>query len=261
MLPPTVFQFQWPSDISQDLVSFNNPKGKINNSNLKMAGLLLLWLCIESIVPDIAHKHIALFSNNSPTFSWVDRMALQKSCIAAQLVCALALRLNIKETCPLTPIHIPWCGKCPHGHTVKLVWQRDGIGMQNQQQFTNPFQSKFSLPNQVSWTVFQFDIGMTTRVISALRMKGITLAEWQQLPRIGKHIGKTGPDMSDLWGMTLSYRGCGTRQECVSSQGLQQEYAEASTGKGSKSKLERSLALSRPLDRRLCWPMPKPPKK
>jgi hypothetical protein len=33
-LPPTVFRFQWPSDISQDLVSFNNPKGKINNSDL-----------------------------------------------------------------------------------------------------------------------------------------------------------------------------------------------------------------------------------
>ncbi len=74
-LPLTVFWFQWPSDISQDLVSFNNPKGTINNSNLEMAGLLLLWLCVEAIALDIAHKHIALFSDNSPMVSWVDRMA------------------------------------------------------------------------------------------------------------------------------------------------------------------------------------------
>ncbi len=77
-LPPTVFRFQWPSDISQDLVSFNNPKGIINNSDLEMAGLLFLWLCIKAIAPDIAHKHIALFSNNFPMVSWVDKMALQK---------------------------------------------------------------------------------------------------------------------------------------------------------------------------------------
>ncbi len=106
-LPPTVFRFQWPSDISQNLVSFNNTKGTINNTNLEMvAGLRLLWLCVEAIAPDIAHKHIALFSNNSPMVSWVDRMASQKSRIAAQLVCALALWLNIKKTCPLTPVHI-----------------------------------------------------------------------------------------------------------------------------------------------------------
>ncbi len=107
MLPPTVFRFQWPSDISQDLVSFNNRKEKINNSNLEMVGLLFLWLCVKVIAPDIAHKHIALFSDNSPTVSWVDKMALQNLHFAAQLIRALALWLNIKKTCPLTPVHIP----------------------------------------------------------------------------------------------------------------------------------------------------------
>jgi hypothetical protein len=53
----------------EDLVSFQNPTGKINNSDLEMAGLLFLWLCVEAIAPDIAHKHMALFSNNSTTVS------------------------------------------------------------------------------------------------------------------------------------------------------------------------------------------------
>ena len=74
-LPPTVFRLKWPDDISSDLVSYDNPSGKINNSDLEMAGLLLLWLCIEGVAPDLAHKHIALFSDNSPTVSWVTKMA------------------------------------------------------------------------------------------------------------------------------------------------------------------------------------------
>ena len=97
-LPPTVFCLQWPTDISADLVSFSNPKGRINNSDLEMAGLLLLWLCLEGITPDLAHKHIALFSDNSPTISWVTKMASRKTRVAAQLVRALALRLNVKQT-------------------------------------------------------------------------------------------------------------------------------------------------------------------
>jgi hypothetical protein len=72
-----------------------------------MAGLLLLWLCLEGVAPDLAHKHIALFGNNSPSVSWVIKMASKKSRVAAQLVWALALRLNIKQSCPLTRVHIP----------------------------------------------------------------------------------------------------------------------------------------------------------
>jgi hypothetical protein len=86
---------------------FNNPIGAINNSGQEMVGLLFLWLCIEAIAPDIAHKHIMLISDNSPTVSWVDKIALQRLRITAQLVRTLALQLNINKTCPLTPEHIP----------------------------------------------------------------------------------------------------------------------------------------------------------
>ncbi len=58
-------------------------------------------------MPDLAHKHAALFSDNSPTVSWVTKIASKKSQVAAQLVRALALCLNIKQLCPLTPVHIP----------------------------------------------------------------------------------------------------------------------------------------------------------
>jgi len=46
------------------VVSFDNPNGKITNSDLEMAGYLLLWLCMEGTAKDLCHKHIALFSDN-----------------------------------------------------------------------------------------------------------------------------------------------------------------------------------------------------
>jgi len=46
---PTVFRWQWPKDIRSQLVSFKNPKGTITNSDLEMAGLLLLWLTMEGV--------------------------------------------------------------------------------------------------------------------------------------------------------------------------------------------------------------------
>jgi hypothetical protein len=74
-----VFRLQWLLDIFSNLVLVNNPGGRITNYDLEMAGLLLLWLCLEGTAPDLAHKHIALFGDNSPTVSWVDKMASRKS--------------------------------------------------------------------------------------------------------------------------------------------------------------------------------------
>jgi hypothetical protein len=75
------------------------PGGNMNNSHPEMANLQFLWLCLEVILLDLAHKHTTLLSGH--------KNGLTKLYIAAQLVRALALHLNIKQTCPLTPVHIP----------------------------------------------------------------------------------------------------------------------------------------------------------
>jgi hypothetical protein len=74
--------------------------------DLEMAGLLLLWLVMEKVCPYLKEKHVALFSNNTPTVSWITQLASKKSRVAELLVRALALRLKMTHTCPLTPLHI-----------------------------------------------------------------------------------------------------------------------------------------------------------
>ena len=74
--------------------SDSNPKGTITNSDLEMAGLLLVFLVMEEIIRDLKEKNIALFSNNTPTVSWVTRLASRQSIVTANLVVALALHLK-----------------------------------------------------------------------------------------------------------------------------------------------------------------------
>ena len=82
-VPPIVFRLQWPEDISSSIVSDHNPGGTITNSDLEMAGLLVLWLVMETVC-DVTNAHVALFSDNSPTVHWVQRLAAKHSTIAMQ---------------------------------------------------------------------------------------------------------------------------------------------------------------------------------
>ena len=105
---PTVFRYEWPDDIKQDLNSEHNPAGKITNSDLEMAGLMLLWLVMEDVCKFKSGDHAVLFSNNQPTVSWVDRMATRSEGVVGELLRALALRLDLSGISLLTTLHVPW---------------------------------------------------------------------------------------------------------------------------------------------------------
>ena len=70
---PTVFRYEWPDDIKREIVSDANPNGKLTNSDLECAGLLMLWLVMEDVCDITTGTHVALFSDNSPTVSWVQQ--------------------------------------------------------------------------------------------------------------------------------------------------------------------------------------------
>jgi hypothetical protein len=53
---PVVFQWEWPDDIKQDIISLTNPTGRLTNSDLEMAGLVILWLVIEGVCHNLCEK-------------------------------------------------------------------------------------------------------------------------------------------------------------------------------------------------------------
>ncbi len=76
------------------------------NSDLELAGLVILWLMMEHVCGSLAKMRVALFSNNSPTVSWVQWMAARSSLVAEQLIQILVMRFNIQKVCLITMLHI-----------------------------------------------------------------------------------------------------------------------------------------------------------
>ncbi len=103
---PTVFCWEWPQDVTTNVRSFSNPMGTITNSNLEMAGVLILWLVMEAVCQPFQEIRVALFSDNSPGVGWTKRLASRKSLVAEHFVQGLALRIKTNKTCPLTTLHI-----------------------------------------------------------------------------------------------------------------------------------------------------------
>ncbi|KAL7467704.1 hypothetical protein ACHAXS_007940 [Conticribra weissflogii] len=104
--PPTVFRGQWPAKLASNLVSAHNRTGGISISDLELAALFIATVIMEQVCPSLTNQHLGLFSDNSPTVSWAERMAARNSDPAGHLLRALTLRLHANRASPLAIQHI-----------------------------------------------------------------------------------------------------------------------------------------------------------
>ncbi len=182
-------------------------------------------------------------------------MSSRHSTVTANLVAALALRLKTHRCCPLTPQHIR--GK---ENTITDI-PSHSFGTEPQWHFKTDnelrtfFNSHFPLPNQTSLNVFQIHSGVAMHVISILQTQHFLLDKWRRLPKIGSITGPTGPNMLDLWDLTLTYRTHHLHGKSGNSQDLPSKHDKEHTARDAKSSLRQSLAMSRPLARRSPWPV------
>ena len=251
---PTVFRYEWPDDIKAEINSAANPDGKLTNSDLECAGLLMLWLVMEDVCNIQTGDHAALFSDNQPTVSWVRRLAAKSSLVAGQLIRALALRVKMKGASPLTPLHIAGVQNAMTDIPSRSFGRPAKWHCKNHDDLLTLFSNKFPLPNQQCWTVYQVSSAVSTKVLSVLRMQLTSLDEWRQLRSPGRHIGNVGAPTSKLWEWTLSYRVSHSNSGSEACQDLQ-ELSERVTSTVAETKydLQRSVALSQPLARRVHW--------
>ena len=243
---PIVFRLQWPQDITDNIISDANPTGTITNSDLEMAGLLMLWLVMEEVCR-VQDAHVALFSDNSPTVHWVQRLAAKHSEVAMQLIRALALRLQLAQASPLTPMHIAGVNNSLTDIPSRSFGSDAAWYCKTDYQLLTLFNKTFPLPNQASWTVFHLSSKIAMRVISILRMKAFTADEWRRLPAKGKLIGNVGSPMSSLWEWTHTFAKPPIASEFVPCLDLPHVSDRELMAAKSKSELEQSIALSRPL--------------
>ena len=253
--PLTVFRVQWPADITAAIITDSNPTGTLTNNDLEMAGLLFLWLAIEGTCADLEGSHVALFSDNTPTVAWVTRMASRKSKVAMKLVRALALRLQIMRTSPLTPMHIKGIDNSMTDIPSRSFGSEPKWKCNTNEELLTLFNITFPPPPQASWNVFQLSPEICTKVISILRTQASTVDEWRRLQKRGTYTGDIGPPTSHLWDWTLSFETSHTPTKFEHSRALQDESELDSMGAVAKLQLQQSIRRSQPLARRSPWPL------
>jgi len=153
-----IFWWQWPpDDVTQNIKMAENPGGKITNSDLEMAGLVLLWLTMEEICGPLEEKRLTLFNDNSPTIGWATKLASKRSKVAEHLIQALALHAKQQKACPFTPIHIAGKRMAIADIPSRSFGSNPAWHCNNDDALLTLFNSTFPLPSQQSWTVFHLN--------------------------------------------------------------------------------------------------------
>ena len=181
-------------------------------------------------------------------------MASRRSVVAEQLVRGLALRMKEAGASPLTPFHISGVHNSMTDIPSRSWGSEPAWFCKSPDDLRNLFNSRFPLPSKDSWTVFQVSKELSTRVISVLRNRHLSMGEWRRLPPPGKNIGPIGRATSNLWDWTLIYRTNRTSTESSPSRDSPPESERVSTATAPKLELDQYLRQSRPLERRFPWP-------
>ena len=251
---PTVFRVEWPQWVKDEVLKTNGrKKGDLTNSDLEMAGLVLLWLIMEEVCSFEPGDHVALFSDNSPTVSWTNRLACRNSKVADQLIRALALRLKKKKVSPLSTLHIAGEKNAMTDIPSRSFGSEPKWFCKTDEELLTLFNSKFPL-KQNTWTVFRPSQKIISRIFSVLQMKVLKMEEWTRLPKPGRHIGTAGEATAKLWEWTLTFREKISSPSAEQSNHSQLECGQGDSAEDAKLELEQFRRRSRPLIRRSPWP-------
>jgi hypothetical protein len=107
-MPPQVWRVGFPIDIATDVILDKNPAGKITNLDLELAAeVFVVGIALEK-APQARHAPLGTLCNNTPTVSWINRMASKsRSPIAGRLLQGLSIMLFANHAGRLTMIHVP----------------------------------------------------------------------------------------------------------------------------------------------------------
>ncbi len=106
-MPPSVWRAAFPPDIESEVVSNDNPDGRLTNSNLELAAKVLAVGVVLATAPEVKHIPLGTLCDNTPTVSWIDKMASKaKGPTAGHLLRGLAIMLHCNKAGRLNTVHV-----------------------------------------------------------------------------------------------------------------------------------------------------------
>ena len=252
-MQPCVWRDKFPPDIASDVISDNNPNGSLTNSDLELAAEVLAVGVIMDRGPCIKHAPIGTLCDNTPTVSWVEKMASKaKTPTAGRLLRGLAFMLHCQHAGRLTTIHVPGTDNVMAdiaSRPSKALSVFRASSALSDTAFCSAFDSAFPLPDDQPWALAITPPWVKSNVFETLRGKRLKLPQW-----MGPNAtagGKRGRST------TLCSTGSPTRptrlQQRTGSSRLLLPCGKESTALDIKSRFSRSKGLSGTSHKSMFW--------
>jgi hypothetical protein len=188
-LKPIVWRVQWPKDVTDAVVSDSNPHGRLTNSDLEMAGVLLQEAVLEATIglSAMASTQTAIGCDNSPAVAWTARMASRSaSPISYRLLRGLAMRQRHTRSAPPAVFHVAGiqntmadvASRAVKGVAAHFHLLEKSPGAMCPQTFLTIFNSTYPLPQKLPWTNVQPPSALWSNVILTLRGQRLQLRQW-----------------------------------------------------------------------------------
>jgi hypothetical protein len=191
-IPPIVWRVQFSAYIKSQVISDDNPRGTLTNSDLEMAAVLLHYMVLDQQV-DLRYVRTGVWSDNTPTVAWTKRMADHSQApTAGRLLRGLAAFQREAQAGPLTIGSI--AGK---DNDMADVASRS-FDISCDTAFLTHFTHRFPLPQRQSWKLVPLTPDRISLVTSTLDGKRLQLQQWTTAARHG--IGTTGSNSAATLG-------------------------------------------------------------
>jgi hypothetical protein len=156
------------------LEKYMHPTGRLTNSDLEMAALLLHYMVLQQEV-DLRFIRVGVWSDNTPTVAWTTRMAdRSQGPTAGRLLCGLAAFQRATQARPLTIGHL--AGK--QNDMSDVASRSFDPALLPDPAFLSHFNTCFPLPQKQSWRLVHPMPEQTLLVTSTLDGKRLPLPQW-----------------------------------------------------------------------------------
>ncbi len=254
IMPPVVWRVAFPPDIARDVISIDNPSGLIMNLDLELAAVVFGIGVILGKAPVIRHQPIGTLCDNTPTVSWIKKMASElQSPTAGRLLQGLVFMLYCCHAGRLNTVHVQGkdnvmavIASCPSKANAMFRLQGPVL---SDPKLISSFNTTFPLPNQQEWQLAMVPPWLKSNVFETLHGRRLDLRQW--MGPSGKITGLHGRGIAAS--SQAAARGQGGRLATLKtcSSPLLLPCGKVSTALAVKSKFSQLLLLSVPLPKNM----------
>lgn len=179
---PTVWRVEFPQDITSEVVSDNNPEGRLTNSDLELAAEVMAVAVALSVAPKVKHVPLGTLCDNTPTVSWIEKLASKaKGPTAGRLLRGLAVMLHGNKAGRLTTVHVPGVDNVMADVASRPAKAQKMFRAEtplSDTDFRSSFDIAFPLPDNQAWTLAEVPQWVKLCVFETLRGKRLALQRW-----------------------------------------------------------------------------------